>query len=69
LIKPINFTIKTLATPPPITYKRANININTPLGSIASPSNKHMTPRSRLKSHINTHNISSFHKRGGNIGA
>lgn len=40
LVKPINFTIKTHATPPPITYKRIKININRPPRSITSPSNK-----------------------------
>jgi len=68
LIKPISFTIKTLATPLLVIYKRAKININTPPRSTASPSNKQMTPRLGLNIHISTHSISSFHKRGGGTG-
>jgi hypothetical protein len=67
LIKPISFAIKTLATLL-IIYKRAKININTPPRSTASSSSKQMTPRLGLNIHINTHSISSFHKRGGGTG-
>jgi hypothetical protein len=67
MIKPINFIINNLDTPPLMTYKRSKININTALGATTSTLNKQPTARSRSSSHTNTCNRSSFHNKGGSI--